>query len=105
MATFTAGKPSLTRCPSNSGVPSLTPGVTARAVSCMSSSAFTSAMSSSTRRGTPNKVRLYLASTPSTTTRSEWTTIGCIGVSGISSRPSSSASPSISSCPSRSAGK
>eukprot|EP00976_Prorocentrum_cordatum_P088734 1187446-Prorocentrum_minimum.AAC.1 len=33
MATFTSGKPSLTRCPSNSGVPSLTPGVTARAVS------------------------------------------------------------------------
>eukprot|EP00976_Prorocentrum_cordatum_P101382 1192605-Prorocentrum_minimum.AAC.3 len=107
MATLTAGKPSLTRCPSNSGVPSPTPGVTARAVSCISSSGFMSAMSSSMRRGTPNMVRLYLASTPSTITRSGWITIAasCTGVAGTSSRPSSAASPSISSCSSRSAGK
>eukprot|EP00976_Prorocentrum_cordatum_P088735 1187446-Prorocentrum_minimum.AAC.2 len=71
----------------------------------MSSSGFTAAMSSSVRRGTPNRVRLYLASMPSTATRSEWTTIGCTGVSGISSRSFSSAPSSIPSCLSGSAGR
>eukprot|EP00976_Prorocentrum_cordatum_P024465 498016-Prorocentrum_minimum.AAC.1 len=60
----------------------------------MSSSGSTAAMSSSLRRGTPNRVRLYLASMPSTATRSGWITIGCIGVSGTSSRSLSSSSAS-----------
>eukprot|EP00959_Pyramimonas_sp_CCMP1952_P141982 2972117-Pyramimonas_sp.AAC.1 len=70
IATSTAGKPSPTLCPVNSGMFGPAPGATARAVSSMSNSGLTFAMSVSKSSGTPNKVRLYLAGTPSMVTPS-----------------------------------